>query len=67
MRKLPSDKANMDLRRGEDSIYVRKFFADKKELQKTLSMYAIKRLFNYRMGKPDTKRVIAICVDRKCD
>lgn len=67
VRGLPSDIGNMDLRRAEGSIYLGKVFKDKTEMRKTLSLYAIKRLFNFKVPKTDKKRIIAVCVDPRCE
>lgn len=50
----------------QDAIYVGRVFKDKEDLQITLSVYAIKRVFHFRQTRSDPKRVICICVDPKC-
>lgn len=50
----------------EDAIYIGRVFKDKRVMQNTLAIYAIKRLFHFRQPKSDTSRVIFICADRHC-
>ncbi|EOA15769.1 hypothetical protein CARUB_v10006926mg [Capsella rubella] len=44
----------------------RRMFANKDDMRNTLSLYAMKRLFSYRINKSDKERVIVNCVDKKC-
>ncbi|KAG7586993.1 Transposase MuDR plant [Arabidopsis thaliana x Arabidopsis arenosa] len=67
MRGAPSDERNMDLKRAGDAIYVGRVFANKAELHKFLSVYAMQRLFSFRVLKSDKGRAIVRCVDKKCD
>ena len=64
---IASDKANMNLRKGGDAIYIGRVFSNKGELQKALTVYSMKMLFNFRINKSDKIRVIAVCHDKKCD
>lgn len=66
VRHLSSDIANMNLKKGGDAIYVGKMFKDKKEMHNYLSVYSIKRLFNFRIQASDKTRVIAVCQDPNC-
>ncbi|KAG7548439.1 Zinc finger SWIM-type [Arabidopsis suecica] len=63
---VAGDKANMNLRKSEDCMYIGRVFRNKNELHKALSIYSIKRLFNFRISASDKTRVIAVCGDRKC-
>lgn len=67
MRGAPSDERNMDLKKVGDAIYVGRIFANKAELHKFLSVYAMQRLFSFRVLKSDKGRAIVRCVDKKCD
>ncbi|CAL9247860.1 unnamed protein product, partial [Arabidopsis halleri] len=67
MRGAPSDERNMDLKRASDAIYIGRIFANKAELHKFLSVYAMQRLFSFRVLKSDKGRAIVRCVDKKCD
>lgn len=40
----------------EDAIYIGRLFKDKEDFQNTLAIYAIKRLFHFRIDKLDLKR-----------
>lgn len=66
VRHLSSDIANMNLKKGGDAIYVGKMFKDKKEMHNYLSVYSIKRLFNFKIQESDKTRVIAVCQDPNC-
>lgn len=50
IRGLLTDQANMDLKRAEDAMYVGKVFRDKAEVWKTLSLYALERLFHFMVS-----------------
>ncbi|KAG7559058.1 MULE transposase domain [Arabidopsis thaliana x Arabidopsis arenosa] len=63
---VAQDKANMNLRKAGDSIYIGQIFQNKGELHKALTVYSIKRLFNFRIKASDKTRVIAVCHDQKC-
>ncbi|CAE6187971.1 unnamed protein product [Arabidopsis arenosa] len=63
---VAQDKANMNLRKAGDSIYIGRIFQNKGELHKALTVYSIKRLFNFRIKASDKTRVIAVCHDQKC-
>ncbi|XP_020877644.1 uncharacterized protein LOC110227537 [Arabidopsis lyrata subsp. lyrata] len=64
---VAQDKANMNLRKAGDSIYIGRIFQNKGELHKALTVYSIKRLFNFRIKASDKTRVIAVCHDKKCN
>ncbi|EOA14825.1 hypothetical protein CARUB_v10028135mg [Capsella rubella] len=66
LRGAPREERNMDLKRSSDGLYVGRIFANKEDMRGTLSLYAMKRLFNYRINKSDKGRVIANCVDKNC-
>ncbi|XP_010440440.1 PREDICTED: uncharacterized protein LOC104723740 [Camelina sativa] len=50
----------------EDAIYIGRVFKDKAEMQNTLAIYAIKRLFHFRLAKSEPERIICVCVDPLC-
>ncbi|CAL9222500.1 unnamed protein product, partial [Arabidopsis halleri] len=64
---VAQDKADMNLRKAGDSIYIGRIFQNKGELHKALTVYSIKRLFNFRIKASDKTRVIAVCHDKKCN
>ncbi|XP_020876702.1 uncharacterized protein LOC110227283 isoform X2 [Arabidopsis lyrata subsp. lyrata] len=49
-----------------DVIYRGRVFKNKVDVQNTLAIYAIKRLFHFRQTKSDTERLIFVCVDQHC-
>lgn len=57
----------MNLRRSGDALFIGRVFEDKNEMHKALSVYSIKRLFNFRIKASDKTRVIAVCDDPKCN
>lgn len=50
----------------EDAIYVGRVFKDKEDMQNTISIYAIKRLFHFRQTRSDPTRLVFVCVDPRC-
>lgn len=50
----------------EDTIFIGRVFKDKEEMQNTISIYAIKRLFHFKQTRSDTKRLVFVCVDPSC-
>ncbi|XP_010484957.1 PREDICTED: uncharacterized protein LOC104763256 [Camelina sativa] len=66
MRGAPEEERNMDLKMATDGLYVGRIFANRKEMHKMLSLYAMTRLFCFRISKSDTGRVIANCIDKNC-
>ncbi|CAL9243198.1 unnamed protein product, partial [Arabidopsis halleri] len=47
-----------------DAIYRGRMLKNKVDVQNTLAIYAIKRLFHFRQTKSDTQRLIFVCVDQ---
>lgn len=64
IRGLQKNKTNMNFKKAGDAIYVGQVFKDKEEMRKALSVYSIKRLYNFKISASDKKRVIAVCAIR---
>ncbi|KAG7564838.1 Zinc finger SWIM-type [Arabidopsis suecica] len=50
----------------DDAIYIGRVFKDKVDMQNTLAVYAIKRMFHFRQTRSDPRRLIFVCVDPRC-
>ncbi|XP_010484912.2 PREDICTED: uncharacterized protein LOC104763202 [Camelina sativa] len=50
----------------EDAIFIGRVFKDNAEMQNTLAIYAIKRLFHFKLAKLEPDRIICFCIDPLC-
>lgn len=51
---------------ANDAIYLGRVFRNKADMQTSIAIYAIKRVFNFRQIKSDKDRLIIQCVDNNC-
>ncbi|KAG7592786.1 Zinc finger PMZ-type [Arabidopsis thaliana x Arabidopsis arenosa] len=66
IRGVGNEVGDMDLKKAADAIYVGRVFKNKVELRDTLRVFAMKRLFHFKVKRSDKTRMIANCVDPKC-
>ncbi|CAE5988591.1 unnamed protein product [Arabidopsis arenosa] len=66
IRGVGNEVGDMDLKKAADAIYVGRVFKNKVELRDTLRVFAMKRLFHFKVKRSDKTRMVANCVDPKC-